>query len=442
MKLFPSKRRVIRIGIVLAMLVAFALLANGFMIWRTDARLQAKIDAIRAAGDPAIIADLAPDPIPADQNAAAYIENLTPRLDEFDRELARFYDKTPVGQEYGAVRERDEAPSAEQLAAIRAIIDKYPDIDVGIAAASSCRQYASLADFSLNHQQLLEVYLERIQKIRTMARFAAWRMEVLTSAGQADAAVRLGIQVLRLARLFSAEPLLVSHLVGIAVRMTVAEPIYIALSTGDVSVETSAELDEELMLQDDPAPLLHVLKTERVLGISYACESGVFATEPVNPLLVKLLGWPMKSMFVNTIDVYEEYLRLADKPWYEIHDRFDDNGAIKSSDHGVLSDLLEPALGAAFSAQARNQALLRCLGIANALAEYRLVHGSDASSLDDLPLPKEATIDPFSGEPLKLKHTADGWTIYTVMENGVDDGGNFANQKDHGFTPRKHRATE
>jgi hypothetical protein len=419
------------------MLVAFALLANGFMVWRTDARLQAKIEAIRAAGDPAIIADLAPDPIPADQNAAAFIEKLTPRLDEFDRDLARFYDKTPVGQAYGAARERDEAPTAEQLAAIRAIIDKYPDIDAAIAAASSCQQYASLADFSLKHQQLLEVYLDRIQKIRTMARFAAWRMEVLTADGQADAAARLGIQILRLARLFGAEPLLVSHLVGIAARMTVAEPIYIALATGDVSAETSAQLDNELVLQDDPAQLLQMLKTERVLGISYACENGAFPTEPVNPAIVKLLGWPMKSMFVNTIDVYEEYLQLAGKPWFEIRDRFDANGAIKNSDHGVLGDLLEPALGAAFSSHARNQALLRCLGIANALAEYRQLHGSEASSLDDLPLPREATVDPFSGEPLKLKRTADGWTIYTVMQNGIDDGGDFTDQKDVGLAPRK-----
>ena len=104
----------------LASLVALALIANGFMIWRTDARLQARIDAIRAAGDPATIADLAPEPIPADQNAAAISRASSRRgwtnslkiMAHFLRQDAR----------WASLRRRppsDEAPTAEQLAAIR-----------------------------------------------------------------------------------------------------------------------------------------------------------------------------------------------------------------------------------------------------------------------------------------------------------------------------------
>ena len=250
-------------------IVAIALIANAFMIWRTDSRLQARIDAIRAAGDPATIADLAPEPIPADQNAAAYIDKLVPRLDAFDKDLAHFYDKTPVGQAYDAARRRDEAPTTEQLAAIRAIVDKYPDIEAGITAAAACDQYASLTDFSVNHHELIEDSLERVQKIRTAARFAAWRMEVLTRDGQADAAVRLGTQVMRLARLHNAEPLLINFLVGIAVRMTVAQPLYDALATGDVSPETLSALDKELALHDDPHQL--EVCAQDGAGIWYFC---------------------------------------------------------------------------------------------------------------------------------------------------------------------------
>ena len=44
------------------------IIANGLMVWRTEARLQAILTEIRAAGDPATIADLAPKPVPDDRN--------------------------------------------------------------------------------------------------------------------------------------------------------------------------------------------------------------------------------------------------------------------------------------------------------------------------------------------------------------------------------------
>lgn len=438
MRIWPTKRRWKQMAIAAVAIVAIALIANAFMIWRTNSRLQARIDAIRAAGDPATIADLAPDPIPADQNAAAHLDKLVPRLDAFDKDLAHFYDKTPVGQAYDAARGRDEAPTMEQLAAIRAIVDKYPDIEAGITGAAACDQYASLTDFSFNHHQLIEDSLKRVQKIRTAARFAAWRMEVLTRDGQADAAVRLGTQVMRLARLHNAEPLLINFLVGIAVRMTVAQPLYDALATGDVSPETLSALDKELALHDDPHQLESMLKTEQAFGISVASEGGsIPQMTEINPIWFRLVGWPVKSLFIDSLNVYDDQLALANRPFYEIRGRFDANGSMKPSNVGVLGDLLAPALGAAITAHSRNVAMIRSLRISVAFARYRQQNGSEASELDELALPKEVTIDPFSGESLKLKHIRDNWAIYSVMQNGIDDGGDFKDQKDYGFAPRR-----
>lgn len=438
MRIFPTKRGWKRLGISLAALVALALIANGFMAWRTDARLQNRIDEIRAGGNPATIADLAPEPIPSDQNAAAQIDKLVPRLDAFDRDLAHFYDRTPIGQAYGAARERDEAPTAEQLAAIRVIIDKYPEIEAGITAAASCDKYASLANFSLNHYELIDDSLNRAQRIRTAARYAAWRMEVLTGEGQADAAARLGIQVLRLARLHNAEPLLINSLVGVAVRMTVAQQVYDALTSGEVSPETLAALDKELAIQDDSKHLSNVFQTEQAFAISVASEGGVVPQlDNINPYWFKLVGWPVKTMYINALNAFDDQLELADRPYYEIRDRFDAKGALKPTNYGVLGDLLAPSLGAAYASHARNQATMRSLRIANAFASYRQQHGREASGLEDLALPRESTIDPFNGGPLKLRKTSDGWVIYSVMQNNIDDGGDFKERKDAGFAPRK-----
>ncbi len=413
-----------------------------FMVWRTDRKLQARIDAIRAAGDPATIADLAPEPIPADQNAAAYLEKIAPRLDEFAKEHGRFFN-TPIGNAYSESRDRGEPPTPEQIVAIRAIVDKYPDLDEGIAAAAACTQYASVTDFSVGHQQFLEEGLDnRVQRIRTAARFASWRMEVLGNDGQTDAAVRLGIELLQLARLYNDEPLLVNYLVGIAVRSIAAQSIYDAQANGIISPETLAALDQELALQDDPQQLVRVLITEQAFCISGASEGFVMKSEGISPVWIKLVGWPIKSMFVNSLGVFDEQFELAPRPWYEIRDRFNANGSFSVSGHGVMGELLAPALGAACIAHARNLAVMRSLRIASALAEYRQQHSCEASGLADLNLPKESTIDPFSGEPLKLKHTDGGWVIYSVMQNGVDDGGEFKDAKDYGLAPRKWRTME
>jgi hypothetical protein len=143
-------------------------------------------------------------------------------------------------------------------------------------------------------------------------------------------------------------------------------------------------------------------------------------------------------MFVDSLDVYDDNFELAHRPWHEIRDRFDAKGSMKPSGHGVLGDLLAPALGATYSAHTRNLAMMRSLRVAGALARHRQQHGGEAKGLGDLSLPAESKIDPFSGEPLKLKHNADGWVIYTVMQNGIDDGGDFKDQKDYGLAPRKH----
>ena len=86
---------------------------------------------------------------------------------------------------------------------------------------------------------------------------------------------------------------------------------------------------------------------------------------------------------------------------------------------------MEPAVESAFEANARCLAQLRALRIDNALCEFAEKNGHDASGLADLKLSQAATLDPYSGQPLKLKRTPAGWIVYSVMQNGIDDGGDF-----------------
>src|SRR5262245_43918360 len=121
MRIWPTKRVWKRIGIGLAIFVSLALIVNGFFALRAEWRLRTRLAANRAAGDPASIADLKPTPIPGDENAAAIIDKIRPRLHDFSKAYGRFYDSS-LGKKYSDAEDRDEPPTKEQADAIRAIL--------------------------------------------------------------------------------------------------------------------------------------------------------------------------------------------------------------------------------------------------------------------------------------------------------------------------------
>jgi hypothetical protein len=432
MRIFPTKRVLVRWAIGLAILFAVALIVNGFFAWRAEWRLRSALAKIRAAGEPASIADLQPQPIPDAENAAAVMAKIQPRLKDFSKEHGRFFN-TPIGKAYDAAGDRGEPASKEQIEAIRAILDKYQDVEQAITAAAACEQFGSQFDFSVGHTAFIEHLVDSIQYSRTAARFLGWRTEVLLADGRHEAAIQNGIQALRLARLHDSEPTLVAYLVAIAMRGQASNQIYDALAAGSVSPEVHAAIDLELTKHDDPSRLGEVLKSERAICADWINDQ----LRGHNAVLANVFGGPLKSMQVGVLDAMEEILALSEQPWHKARSKF--TSGTLTAGHGTLAVLLEPALQAAFEANARSLAVSRALRINNALRQFADKNGREAKGLEELSMPREATIDPYSGEPLKLKHSADGWIIYSVMQNGKDDGGDFDQLKDWGVAPARHR---
>jgi hypothetical protein len=446
MRFLPTKRVWKRLAIGAAICIAVALIANGFMIWLTEHRVQSRIDAIRASGDPATIADLAPVAIPDEQNAAAQLLRIKSELDQFDEENARFY-RTPIGKAFGNAEERDDTPTPEQLEAIRQILDAHPEIDTVLLAASNAPQYASLLDYSLEFEPFLDSLLENAWPIRSASRFTEWRMRVLVHDNKRDEAVTRGIAMLRLGRFYENEPGLVSFLVSIAVRSLAITAIYDTLYAGPITPETHLALDRELAQHEDSDHVASVLRRERPIGFGSIDRLAELARVP---FLSRIAIWPAKAFYLQPIDLVGAQISVADRPFYEIRDslgsRDEETGLwnveVPPSGYDAMDDMLLSSLRATYEANARNLAMLRALRIVNALFQYRDLNGTEAQGLDDLSLPKEATIDPFSGKPLKLKHIDDGWIVYSVARNGVDDGGDFKDLKDYGIAPAKWRQTE
>jgi hypothetical protein len=424
-------------GVVI--LVAIALIVNAVMAWRTERRMRSILAGIRASGDPASIRELAPAPIPDAENAAVVLQRLKPRLEAFSKEYAQFLD-SPMGKSY---EERGEAPATtDQIAAIRAILERYPDVSADLVVAADREEYASLADFSVNHQKLIDDNLSRLSNLRTAARLVNWQVEVQLADGKHEEAVEQGIDLLKLARLHDAEPLLVNYLVGVAVRQMAVNMLYDALAAGPVRPELHAAIDQELARHDTPQRIVHALKTDRAYSASVTENGGANPNSKAHPILLSLFGWTMQRHFVSALDYSDQQIALVAKSWPNPNGRVGRGAAPGEDELGTLAALMVPGLQATYAAEARIVAMMRALRIFNGLRQYAEENGREAVGLEELNLPAAATGDPYSSGTLKLKETDDGWLVYSVMKNGMDDGGDFKEMKDFGVAPRKLRATE
>jgi hypothetical protein len=204
-----------------------------------------------------------------------------------------------------------------------------------------------------------------------------------------------------------------------------------------------AAVEQELALHDTPTRIIHALKTDRAYSASVASKT-VWGPEmkEVQIPFGGLVFWPMKWRFVGAMDFLNVQLTLVTNSWPNVNPQVGRTGAPNKSGLGIMADLLLPALNASYSAESRIVGVMRSLRIFNALREFAEKNGREAKDLSELKLSNTITTDPFSNQPLKLKHTNDGWIVYSVMQNATDDDGDFIELKDYGVAPAKYRLTE
>ena len=67
--------------------MAIGLVANAVFVWTTDTRLERQLAAIREAGDPLSLVDLARPSIPPEMNAATYLRRAEAGIEGILREV-------------------------------------------------------------------------------------------------------------------------------------------------------------------------------------------------------------------------------------------------------------------------------------------------------------------------------------------------------------------
>ena len=397
-------------GIVLGGLVAIGLIANALFVWITDSRLERQLAAIRAAGDPVTLADLARPPIPPETNAATYLRRA-------EADVAAISDETQPVRYVSAYPGFLMLPEDQKI--VKVSLAAHPHVVPLLEQAAACPDYDAQLDYTLPFAEFIDKLLDVLNKSRSAARVLHYRAMVLVAEGDRDEAVRTALPIFRLARHFDRNPAIVSYLVAIAVRGVAIDSVNAALQTGPVSKEVRDALDAELAVQQRMEGVVWALKSERAYMLESFRNGG-----RMNDFW--LIGRGVSNL--QESECLELFPRLIaegndPRPYSQVEQSIE-----AEKEKSVVAGLLFPVLKAANRSVARAKALIRSLRVLNALQTHAPAAGDAVPEPTELGLPAEAITDPFNGEPLHVKRTAQGWLVYSVGPNLQDDGGKVDDQ--------------
>jgi hypothetical protein len=456
------RRPVILIGAPSLLVVLLALHAFWDPIGRWQ--LAAAVDALREAGEPVTLAELAdlyPEP-PAGRNAASLFQRAG-RLKEANADVELEND-LPI---QGAAELPD--PSRPFPAPILANIRKYLANQAErlrllhkAAAMDGCHFGLEGSAYASRKR------IQRVCHMRDAARLLALEAVERAASGKPDEALESLRAGLRLAHALRTDPWLIPVQVGIVCDGFVLSILGYVLSCAEPSPAALRRLEEALRRELDPALLATALIADRCVVIdNHTSELQGFRLAPNMNLEQYLGGVPSKFLRMIPvpsrvwvreklyfIDTMNACVAAARKPYPQ---SLITGLAVaraykpKLPNLNVLGGPNSPrALTLFFTLVQRLNAQLGSGRLALAALRYRAKHGKLPESLQAL-VPDfidAVPPDPFTGKGLLYRKSDDGFVVYALGKNGHDDGGDLqwdrakSHYRDIGFRVRWPKAGE
>ena len=425
-----QRRRVLLAGVVIFALFSVIFGVTAFISRTSGPNLRAKLDAIRAVGEPVTGAELDawyPTP-PASENAATvYVEafsllskdeKLKSKVHELAGE-AGFDPKGPVSVEHRVAYE-------DYLAVNRAALAK-------IKTASAMRESRYPVGFGASKMWLVE--LKYLPSIRHAAKLLSFDAKLAATDGDAPRVVDDIVQMLRLADSIRREPILVSQLVRASVIGMVHDCIEDSLNRADLNDEQLRMLADEvkMSLSFGPDSQVRAMIGERAFGISlFEIDSAEFYEMYGH----SRKGWTSIHRSLSGVRAADEdeYLDLMNaavaavklpRPAQMLHlEAIGTKADAKPTDYVMCPGVGGTARSANSFVNADTGLLVTRVGLC--VLRYRLAHAGALPEKLDALVPEfldAVPADPFDGKPLRYVRLAKGFSVYSIGADKVDDGG-------------------
>ncbi|MDZ4821544.1 MAG: hypothetical protein SGJ20_21490 [Planctomycetota bacterium] len=422
-------------------------MVNGIWIFVLNRKIDAQIAAIKEAGHPASLADLAAiaeaekkeaakDPA---SDAATYLRKIDKTVDAMNSAEAKFSDELETQQKNAVEAESDSSKVWQPEWALREEIDFYrkllaanPEVLSAIQQASICERYSSPSIYAeLKQPYGSEAYIEslipKVTHTRTYLIILSYQFYVQMTDGKREEAVETCLTMLRLARLFEKTPTLLGYLVVTAQRSMAIHFLNVALRNGPLPADVYRQIESELSKHDPPPLFRKSLISERALGITAFDDM---------PAVIHYVAW-FKGDYPDFLNLQESAIQVIATQNSSVNA----NEFFKQTDKetvGILTGLALSGWISAGSAAVRDEIYFNTARVLNAI-EARLAAGQSLpSKLSELNLPTKVITDPFTGKELKFRQTPLGLVIYSVGPNLDDDNEDIKetwSEKDIGIGP-------
>jgi hypothetical protein len=292
------------------------------------------------------------------------------------------------------------------------------------------------------------VLLPHLARFKGCAKVLQLRACAELQLGQTEKALDDVSLSLRMVEALRTEPILISHLVRIAVVNITLQPVWEGLADQRWSDEQLRALDQELGKLDFLADYRLAMRGEQAFSAgttdylrrtrSLDGISGGSDNSPDAGRISRLIpsGWFYQNELRCGRFMVKWYVPLADQEQRIISPtsvRRADAALASEISHrnpfNVIEGMFIPALSGAVRKFALGQVNVYLARVACALERYRIAHGSYPESLALLAPQWMETIphDVINGQPLHYERTPDGrFLLYSVGWNETDDGGKVA----------------
>jgi hypothetical protein len=267
-----------------------------------------------------------------------------------------------------------------------------------------------------------------------LAKFLLLDALLLAQEGDVDGALRSCRGSLNAGRSVGDEPVFLSQLARLACQTVALRGIEYTLAQGEPADAALADL-QELLRQEEAEPwLLHMMRGERA-GINEALQAGktelseLTSSYPQGVLEGLELALPGAKLqnIAGLIHYLNQMAEIAKAPAEEQANRMRELEASLGWQPLLVRKSVPVQRNLAIETSLCGHANLRCAVAALAAERYRRRHGHWPEQLSDL-VPEflpAVPLDPFDGNPVRLRRTDDGLVLYSLGADRQDDGGNI-----------------
>ncbi len=407
------KKVFLRIAIILGAAFLLLVFAVSVYSWKLDKEVEAKVAAIKAAGDPTCLADLARKPIPTEQNGATYLIQASAEIEKL---LA------------AVETDKDGNYHEPTLKQIENELQHYPNIRPLLEKVVACPKFDFQQDIGNLPSKICINNSGKDSLFEVTHR--SWRYlnhetTVAQAAGRNDELLRSAILLFRLGRQISCDPFQThsTHIVALSLQSESLKNAYDVLQRGSANAQLLDELNAELAECD------YVKECRRSTAIERAYWLDLIREMPQNHIF-------LMKMQLAALKTFENYLHYCTEPCSEwiTHVPQADLGTVNLTN---LDESLNLGLRSMLICSRCTQARKNALRIINALQSKNITEDKKIPTMAELGLPDEVGVDPFNGKSMQIKKQPKGWLVYSVGENLKDDGGELETPLDVGFGPKK-----